>query len=205
MANGALRERQVGLTRDLIMEALAGVIAEGRLAEFSVQDVAEGAGTSLRTVYRHFPSREALLEAFIPWGEARFRAMGGMRLPRDADDLANHVRIKFAAMEQFAPLLSAANKLDVVTGIRNANAERGFLALRFALAEVTAGLDPAMAETVAWTIRQICAPGTGLRLHEEGGIDAAHAGAAAGWAVQLLVAALREGKFPQMEREGRHD
>ena len=52
MANGALRERQVGLTRDLIMEALAEVIAEGRLAEFSMQDVADRAGTSLRTLYR---------------------------------------------------------------------------------------------------------------------------------------------------------
>lgn len=198
MPNGALRERQVGLTRDLIMEALAGVIADGRLADFSVQDVADRAGTSLRTVYRHFPSREALLEAFVPWGEARFRAVGGMRLPRDADDLADHVRIKFAAIEQFTPILSAANKLDAVTGIRRANSERGFLALRSALAEVTAGLDPDMAETVTWTIRQICATGTWLRLHEEGGIDAAHAGAAAGWAVQLLVAALREGNSPQI-------
>lgn len=202
MANGALRERQVGLTRDLVMEALAGVIADGRLAEFSMQDVADRAGTSLRTVYRHFPSREALLEAFIPWGEARFRAMGGMRLPRDADDLPNHVRVKFAAIERFAPLLSAANKLDAVTGIRSAHADRGFLALRSALAEVTAGLDPAMAETVAWTIRQICATGTWLRLHEEGGIDADHAGAAASWAVEILVAALRDKHFPHLEGEG---
>jgi hypothetical protein len=51
MAQAALRDRQVELTRDLILEAQAGLVADGLLAEFAVHDAADRAGTSLRTAY----------------------------------------------------------------------------------------------------------------------------------------------------------
>lgn len=202
MARVALRDRQVELTRDLILEALAGLIAEGRLAEFSIQDVADSAGVSLRTVYRHFASREALLEGFIPWAEGRFRVAGGMELPTSAEGIAANVKGKFAALEQFAPLLAAVVKLDSATRIQREQSARNLVAMRSALAEVTFELDPKLAEAVVWTIRMICSTKTWLALYEEGGVDAAHAGSAAAWAVELLVEALHEGRGPRLEEGG---
>ncbi len=203
MAQVALRDRQLELTRDLILEALASLLAEGRLAEFTVQDVADGAGVSLRTVYRHFASRDELLEAFARWAEARIRAGGGMFLPSSADDISANVKAKFAALERFAPLLTASVALGAATRVHSELAARSIVALRSALAEVTAGLEPRLAEAVVWTISQICSTRTWQVLHEEGGIDARYAGAAAALAVELLLEALREGRIPQVEEEGR--
>ncbi len=201
MAQMALRDRHVELTRDLILEALAGLLAEGRLAQFSVQDVADGAGVSLRTVYRHFASRDELLEAFVPWAEQRFWAAGGMALPRSADDIPADVKAKFASLEQFALLLRASFALDAATRVHSEQSARSLAAMRSALAEVTSDLDPRLAEAIVWTVRQICSVKTWLVLHEEGGIDAEHAGSAAAWAVELLLAALRHGHFPQIDKE----
>jgi len=58
-----LRHQQQENTRERIVEAVAAIISEGRILSFSVKDVAERAGISYGSVYRHFPTRESLLEA----------------------------------------------------------------------------------------------------------------------------------------------
>ena len=50
-------------TRHAILDALAAVIAETGGLGFSVQQVAERAGVTHRTVYNHFPTRDALNDA----------------------------------------------------------------------------------------------------------------------------------------------
>ena len=51
-------------TRRAILDAVADVIVQSRGLGFSVQEVADRAGLSHRTVYNHFPTREALCEGF---------------------------------------------------------------------------------------------------------------------------------------------
>ena len=50
-------------TRRAILDALAAVIAETGGLGFSVQQVAERAGVTHRTVHNHFPTRDALNDA----------------------------------------------------------------------------------------------------------------------------------------------
>jgi AcrR family transcriptional regulator len=57
-----VRERRKTETRTQILEALVDVVLNDGIHAFSVQRVAERAGVSHRTVYRHFPTREALLD-----------------------------------------------------------------------------------------------------------------------------------------------
>jgi AcrR family transcriptional regulator len=59
-----LREQQLALTRTTILDALATEIAENGLVDLSIQAVADRAGVTHRTVYNHFPTREALNDAF---------------------------------------------------------------------------------------------------------------------------------------------
>lgn len=54
-------------TRNAILEALADVITESHGTGFSVQAVADRAGVTHRTVYNHFPTREALCDAFYEY------------------------------------------------------------------------------------------------------------------------------------------
>jgi AcrR family transcriptional regulator len=58
-----LRERQRTATRDQIIQAVHDHLAEEHPATLSMPRVAERAGTSLRTLYRYFPTKEALLDA----------------------------------------------------------------------------------------------------------------------------------------------
>ena len=198
MPKVALRDRQTELTRDLILEALADLIGEGRVAEFSMQDVADRGGVSLRTVYRHFASRDALLDGFAKWAGERFRTVGGAEFPKRVDDIAPLLRQKYAALELLAPLFVAMTRLDSATGIGAPIAAKGVRTIRAALADVTTGLDPKLAEAVVWIIRLLWSHRTWAVLHEEAGLEALHAGATAGWVIELIVEALREGRGPTL-------
>ncbi|CAN5315013.1 hypothetical protein BH11PSE2_BH11PSE2_00400 [soil metagenome] len=59
-----LRERQKAETRDLILRAVGRRIEVAGVEELSFADVAAEAKVGQRTVYRHFPTKEALLGAF---------------------------------------------------------------------------------------------------------------------------------------------
>jgi len=58
--SGGTRER----TRRAILEAMVDVIMEADGIGFSVQAVADRAGVTHRTIYNHFPTRQALCDAF---------------------------------------------------------------------------------------------------------------------------------------------
>ena len=57
-----VREQRKTETREKILGALVEVVLNEGIHAFSVQHVARRAGVSHRTVYRHFPTREALLD-----------------------------------------------------------------------------------------------------------------------------------------------
>src|SRR3954449_2901973 len=66
-----LRERQTSQTRAAILEALGAELGAGGIEDFSVARLARRAGVSERTVYRHFPTREALLDGLSEWYNER--------------------------------------------------------------------------------------------------------------------------------------
>ena len=63
-----LRTAQVAETRRRISQAVLDVLARDGAAHLSFPSVAEQAGVSLRTVYRHFPNKEALLAGGLVHG-----------------------------------------------------------------------------------------------------------------------------------------
>ncbi|MEO7572945.1 MAG: helix-turn-helix domain-containing protein [Acidimicrobiales bacterium] len=60
---GSGREAQKRATRERIVRAVAELVADGHPAAVSVPAVAERAGVGVATVYRYFPTKEALLDA----------------------------------------------------------------------------------------------------------------------------------------------
>jgi AcrR family transcriptional regulator len=61
-APSSLRTQQKELARRLIVEATVRVILRTGIHQFSMQEVADVAGVSLRTLYRYYPSREELVD-----------------------------------------------------------------------------------------------------------------------------------------------
>ena len=61
------RDQRRAETREQILRAVAGQMERGDLEDLSFAEVARDAGLGERTVYRHFPTKEALLGAFWSW------------------------------------------------------------------------------------------------------------------------------------------
>ncbi|OYW94311.1 MAG: hypothetical protein B7Z13_04950, partial [Caulobacterales bacterium 32-67-6] len=68
---GDARDRQKAATRDQILRVVGARLEAGPLDELSFADIARDAGVGERTVYRHFPTREALLGAYFAWAQAQ--------------------------------------------------------------------------------------------------------------------------------------
>jgi AcrR family transcriptional regulator len=62
-----LRDRQKAATRDEILRAVGRRLETTSLEDLSFAEIAQEAGVGERTVYRHFPTKEALLGAFWAW------------------------------------------------------------------------------------------------------------------------------------------
>lgn len=68
--------RSAEATRRAILDAFAHVIVESKELGFSVQQVADRAGVTHRTVYNHFPTRDALSEGLATYVEERLSELG---------------------------------------------------------------------------------------------------------------------------------
>src|SRR5436305_4242261 len=86
MASVSLREQHASVTRERIFSAVAELIERGDGEELTVPDVAEASGVSLRTIYRHYATRDELLEAAGRWiGDELLRHP----YPRTLDEVAD--------------------------------------------------------------------------------------------------------------------
>src|SRR3712207_3613808 len=65
------RDEQRAQTRSRIVRAVAALVAEEHPAAVSVPAVARRAGVGVATVYRYFPTKEALLDATVTVGNER--------------------------------------------------------------------------------------------------------------------------------------
>jgi AcrR family transcriptional regulator len=77
-----LRQEQAAATRDRILEATAALLGDEHPATLSIPAVAGRAGVSIRTVYRHFDTKEALLDGLYDWSRNRLTQD---RLPDEPD------------------------------------------------------------------------------------------------------------------------
>src|SRR5262245_17517316 len=87
----ALTEARAELVRGRILEGLVELLGRGEAWTFS--GLAKAAGVPERTVYRYFPTREALLGALFEHANQRIGFHGD--LPADAAELAALVRRSF--------------------------------------------------------------------------------------------------------------
>lgn len=78
-----LRRQQQEMTTETIMAAVEELILQGHIHNFTIQNVAKLAGVSYASVYRHFPSREALVQRY------RDLSLEQVSPPPYVDDLDN--------------------------------------------------------------------------------------------------------------------
>ncbi len=198
-----MRVRQQQLTREAILEALGQqIVASGPLG-FSMQDVADRAGVTHRTVYNHFPTREALNDAFAVYVE-EVLARGQTRAPEEGaglDQLGGTIEPTyrlFASHEThvraYVMLMMASRAPAKVASDRTK---------RFAKV-VEAGAGPRArghGRLIAAALRMFLSS-TGFHLLTEHlRLSTAEATAVGEWAVRVMVAAVKNGDVPRVGGE----
>lgn len=101
-----LRQAQAEATRTRILDALVEVLAEG-VETLSVPAVAERAGVSIGTVYRHFGDKAGMLKALIPYTQSR-TGIDIDSTPETLDEMRDALQQVFRHFENTDDLLRAA-------------------------------------------------------------------------------------------------
>ena len=193
----SLRERQAEEVRASLRAAFIGLVLERGGTAFSLHDVAAAAGVSDRTLYRHYPSREALIEGVTTEEAAELERerrddVAGMEamLFSDPDVVAD----AFELFEKHADLIHALRMLRA-SGEQNPAAARRTRLAREQIRD--AGIDPDAVDQLTALLRLVSGGDAWARMAEPDlGLDARTAGHAAHWAAQVLIRAAREVEGP---------
>ncbi|MBI1365724.1 MAG: TetR family transcriptional regulator [Alphaproteobacteria bacterium] len=98
-----LRDAHKALTRTRILDAAIEILTAEPIENLTFARLAEAAGVTERTVYRHFPSREELVTAL--WPRINQRAGGGVAFPETPGALLAQPKKAFSAFEPEETLL----------------------------------------------------------------------------------------------------
>lgn len=182
-----LRERQAANTRREILQAAAELIESDGLADFSLREVAARADVSERTLYYHFPNRQAVLDALADWVDEQLRERRLQDDPRNIEDFPARIAAIFAAFDEIGAPARAMARLSAAEGMRSAAYRDRTEAFRERFAEVLDPLPPAEAERCFALLRHVVSATTWMTLREEFGLEAEDAAAAMAWALRALL------------------
>src|SRR5262245_6962462 len=199
MSPPTLRNQHAELTRDLIFQALTRLVLDEGIHDFSIQQVADVAGVSHRTVYRYFSSREELLEGLAEWLDSQ------MPKPLDSyqpEEIANAIRDTHAVFAQQSDRVRALAVLSREAKILSRQRKQHTRTAQRLLSTFTGHLEEEDARAVAVLIRVLVGSDMWCRLTGEYGMDGQQVTRVVFWAVTTLVDALKAGKGPGVDAQG---
>lgn len=178
------------------MQALVEVVVEGRLPDFSVQEIAERAGVSHRTIYRHFPSRDDLLAGLMEWVEESMVELGAPFSADDTGELIAASAANFRLFDALSEKIEAMTRFSLGTGIEPVR-RRGRTDMFTSLVdEELADLEPEQRQMVAGLIRLLTGTRAWLVLRQDGVTPPDQVGETLQWATATLLEAARSGNTP---------
>lgn len=200
--DNSLREEHAAQTRERILEAVARLIWEGKLEDFSVARAAEKSGVSAATIYRYFPNRTALLDGVNDWlGHQLARPP----FPRTFADLVDGAPALFDYYERNGERLRMLRASEALRELREHGRRERDLALVKLLRPATSHLPAAEADAIHALIRVLHGFEAYEVMTERFGASAESASGAVRWAVRILAAELerQRGAKQQPKEKGR--
>jgi len=187
----SLRDKQQELsrklTREVILRALSDVIVEQGVHDFSVQTVADRAGVSHRTVYRHFASREELLNGLYLWLDDR---LGELELPgisNNAWEIPKAITRIFLALDEEDRMVRALSIVGLTTNHQTEQRRQRTAEFRSALRELAPDLDEEAFVAAFAVIRSLGAAQQWFILRQQFGLSGDHSGPAVARAITVLI------------------
>jgi len=187
--NSPAREQGMAETRERILEAAIRVILDDGVHAFTMQAVADRAGVSHRTVYRHFATREALLTGL---NDALYAssAPAGLIVPTDLAGARALVRPLFTHFERLRDAMRATVIAGVALGFQTPQQEQQLELVRDLLRTACPGLGEPRLTEVAAMLRLLISRHTWHALSVEMKLPPESIGNAVSWTVNTLLDAL---------------
>lgn len=185
-----LRSRQKEQTRDLILNAVDVILRRAPVSEVTIAAVARQADITDRTIYRHFATREDLLNA--SWRRALRAFIRGQT--QQVETLDQILELTRAAYENFdanegivRAIISAPEGVEV----RKRPAEIRLEMLRKAYASLLAGIPDEQVKAVVMATHVLSSASSWSHLRDYCGLDGVEGGKVAALAIQLIVEATK--------------
>lgn len=182
--NNTLRREQADATRERILAATAQLLDEG-VAEPTNKAVAERAGVTQVTLYRHFPSRQLLLQGVWSHLNAKAGVAGGM--PADIDDLRARIRPLFDSFDAAPGEITARLTTPQGRLARASLDEERRLAFTTLVESAAPDLPPGEQLKAAAMLQLLYSAYSWLSLREQWNLTGEPAADAVGWAVDALL------------------
>jgi AcrR family transcriptional regulator len=190
-----LRDRQVAQTRDLILDAVTSLLDDRRADEVTTRDIAAVAGVSERTVYRHFPDRDALLEGL----SRRLSDVAGARPTfglATLDDLAPMSRQLMVVLDRQYVIARAEAVFNADPRRFAANTKANTHEMLELVARGLPNLDEHDQRRIAAVIRCLVSSQAWLRMREEFDVPGDESGPVVAWVIDTLIREVRAGNVP---------
>lgn len=196
-----LRTRQRELGRQAIVDACAELVNERHLLDFSMKEVAQRAGVSLRTVYNHFATREDMLDALGEVIDQQTSALGQRQAAdlETLDDFFEAVAVNMSIFDQLGGISEAFAQMPLVNvGGDKDRAERTRLLTDF-LAGRMPSAPPHDAAAIAIVLRHLASHRSWFWLTREYGLETTEVSRIVNWAAETLIEAAEAGRLPEPE------
>lgn len=184
-----LRERQARVVRDAILDALADRMETEEPENIALPQVAEDAGVSTRTLYRYFATRE---ELFAAAGDHIVTRLGLPTKIASPEEISATFLESAASGARHPQLMRSMLYSNLGRRARSGHRARRTAAIAAALAEVTSHLDADEARRRSAAIAYLCSLSAWVTVSEEAGLTADDAQRGIAWALDTLIAQLRQ-------------
>jgi AcrR family transcriptional regulator len=184
----SLSRRKQQFVRDAILDAAAEAIRED--IDFSVQDVADRAGVTHRTVYRYFDSREAIVDGVAARFETIMAAEGFVR-PETLDEASTFMERLFRQFDRFPDYVRAYALLALTRGERSAVSHRRTEQWRRMFEADLPHLPSGEVQAAFAVWRNLTGSIAWYLLRSVSGLSGDQSGAAVRWALEAMIADLR--------------
>jgi len=181
-----LRGRQKEQTRDLILDAVDTILRGAPVSEVTIAAVARQAGVTERTIYRHFPTREDLLDAV--WRRALHAVTGGQDQQAETlEEILDLTRGAYESFEADAGIVRALIAAPEGVDASKQPAEVRLEMLREAYAGLLGGIPEDEVNAVVTATHVLSGASAWSHLRDYCGLDGAEGGKAAALAIELIV------------------
>jgi len=182
-----LRQEQTERTRTKILDGLIQALTHTGLAQLSMPIVAREAGVSVPTVYRHFRTKQELLDALGGYLLQKINVQPSTRSPQSPQELETMVKTLFVTYEGLDEVTRVAITSEASFELRKEVLSTRLAMIEQALAPVMDHFDVQEQIYLRNIVTILCSTAMARDFHNYLGLSGAEAAETVAWTIRMLI------------------